>query len=133
MDSIQQLAQRIQQLERANRRMKIFGGIALVGTLCLAAATPYVCDVVTGERLVLRDSSGRSRITMNAYNTETPALEFQSKEGRTTGSLTISDDGIANLSLYDAKGKARGTYRWGDEPKTPTAAPAKADNTAMLR
>lgn len=133
MDSTQQLAQRIQQLERSNRRMKVLGGLALAVTLCTAAAAPYVCDVVTGERLVLRDTSGRSRITMNAYNTETPALEFQSKEGRTTGSLTVSDDGIANLTLYDAKGKARGTYRWGDEPKTQTPPPPKADNTAMAR
>jgi len=128
-----ELAGRIAQLETSNRRLKLFGGLGL-GLVLVGFAAPTMCDVVTGERLVLRDESNKTRITMDAYRTESPALSFTNKAGRTVGSLTVSEDGIASLTLMDSKGKVRGTYTWGDEPVTPTQpAPKKADVTTMAR
>lgn len=134
MNSMQELSGRIQQLERANKRIKVLGGLAL--GLCLVGfAAPKVCDVVTGERLVLRDDSGRTRITIDAYRTSSPAITFQSTAGRTVGSLAVNDDGIANLTLYDAKGKQRGSYKWGEDVSTPAQpmSEKKTDTTTMLR
>ena len=132
MNSMQDLSGRIQQLERANKRMKVFGGLAL--GLCLVGfAAPKVCDVVTGERLVLHDESGRNRVTIDAYRTSSPAITFQSSAGRTVGTLAVNDDGIANLTLFDAKGKQRGTYKWGEDVQTPTqpVPEKKSDTTTM--
>ena len=134
MNSMHELAGRIQQLERTNKRMKLFGGLAL--GLCLVGfAAPKMCDIITGERLVLRDERGRSRVTIDAYHAETPAITFQNAEGRTVGALAVSGDGIANLTLFDAKGKQRGSYKWGEVTETPVqpAPERKTDTVSMAR
>lgn len=128
-----ELAQRIAQLETSNRRLKLFGGLGL-GLVLVGFAAPKVCDIVTGERLVLHDESNKTRITMDAYRTDAPALTFTNRAGRTVGSLTVSEDGIASLTLTDGKGKVRGSYTWGNEPMTPEQpAPKKSDVTTMAR
>jgi hypothetical protein len=132
MNSNFDLNARVQQLERSNKRMKVLGESAL-GLALMSFAAPVVCDVVTGERLVLRDENNRTRVTIDAYRTETPALKFQAASGRTTGVLTVSNDGIASLTTYDASGKERGTWRWGEEVKTPTLPQGKADTVSMAR
>ncbi len=132
MNSNFDLSARVQQLERSNKRMKIFGGAAL-GLALVGFAAPKVCDVVTGERLVLRDENNRTRVTIDAYHTDQPAIKFQSTSGRTSGMLTVSNDGIASLTTYDASGKERGTWRWGEEVKTQSAPQGKTDTVSMAR
>jgi hypothetical protein len=132
MNSNFDLSARVQQLERSNKRTKIFGGAAL-GLALMGFAAPKVCDVVTGERLVLRDEQNRSRVTIDAYRTEQPAIKFQAPNGRTTGMLSVSNDGIASLTTYDANGKERGTWRWGEEVKTESRPQGKTDTVSMAR
>lgn len=132
MNSNFDLSARVQQLERSNKRMKIFGGVAL-GLALMGFAAPKVCDVVTGERLVLRDENNRTRISIDAYHTAQPAIQFTSTNGRTSGSLSVNDDGIATLTTFDANGKQRGTWRWGDEVKTQDVPKGKADTVSMAR
>ncbi|MBI5364480.1 MAG: hypothetical protein HZA53_14985 [Planctomycetes bacterium] len=134
MNSMQELSARLQQVERANRRMKVFGGLGLA--LCLAGfVAPKVCDVVTGERLVLHDERGRTRVSIDAYHTEQPAVQFQSSTGKLVGSLAVNDEGVASLTLFDSKGIKRGTYQWGNEPQTETqpAPLKKTDSVSMAR
>jgi hypothetical protein len=134
MNSTQELSARIASLERTNRRIKIFGGLGLA--LCLVGfAAPKVCDVVTGERLVLHDERGRTRVSIDAYNTQTPSIIFTNSQGKRTGTLDVSDDGIASLTLFDAKGQKRGCYQWGNEPKTPDQPlpEKKVDTVSMAR
>ncbi|MBK7876542.1 MAG: hypothetical protein IPJ77_12475 [Planctomycetes bacterium] len=134
MNSMQELSARLQQVERSNRRMKLFGGLGLA--LCLVGfAAPKVCDVVTGERLVLHDESGRTRVSIDAYRTSQPAVQFTSSTGKVVGTLAVNDDGIASLTLFDAKGVKRGTYQWGKEPETPTQPEPqrKTDTVSMAR
>lgn len=134
MNSMQELSARLQQVERSNRRMKVFGGLGLALAL-VGFAAPKVCDVVTGERLVLHDENGRSRVSIDAYRTSQPAVQFTSSAGKVVGTLAVNDDGIASLTLFDAKGIKRGTYQWGNEPATPTQPDSKGkpDTLSMAR
>lgn len=101
------LTRRVHELERTARRWRT-GGIAASIGLCavlVSFAAPVVCDVVTGERLVLRDENGRTRVTLDAYRTESPALAFQDRDGRVRARLGLDAQGQAALSVYDAQGK----------------------------
>ena len=134
MNSMQELSARLAQVERSKRRMKLLGGLGLALAL-VGFAAPKVCDVVTGERLVLHDESGRTRVAIDAYRTSQPAVQFTSSSGKVVGTLAVNDDGIASLTLYDAKGVKRGSYQWGNEPATPAQPEAKGkpDTVSMAR
>lgn len=109
------LSRRVHELERQSRRWKLgtlAAGLAL-SAVVLAAAAPVVCDIVTGERLVLRDENGRTRVTLDAYRTEAPALAFQDRDGRVRARLGLDAAGDTTLSVYDAQGKLANTHRFG--------------------
>ena len=72
------LGVRLAKLERENKTLKRWG-LGLAGgalALSLASMAGPICDVVTGERLVIRDNSGRQRFMVDAYNTDTPTVSF---------------------------------------------------------
>ena len=128
-----ELIQRIDRLELTNRRMKLWGGIACGACALLGlAGAAAVCDVVTGERLVLHDPSGRTRVTLDAYSSEAPSLVFHSREGRSLAKFGVSEEGDAWVSVYDKQGKVKSTYRLGAEaapitPSAPKSEPKKDD------
>lgn len=108
------LANRVHELERQARRYRrgaLAVGLALAGVM-LAAAAPVVCDIVTGERLVLRDETGRTRVTLDAYRTDAPALAFQDRDGRVRARLGLDAAGEASISVYDAQGKLAHVQRF---------------------
>ena len=79
------LLTRIETLEKQNRRMRWAGG--LLATLAvtgmgMSMAGPRVCKTVWGERFVLKDSSLRERMVLDAYSTRTPSLAFKDIEGK---------------------------------------------------
>lgn len=127
-DRVHELSVRLERLERQNRRMKRAGLCAALGLglLGLAGAAAPICDVLTGERLVLRDESGRTRVTLDAYRTETPALALSDKSGRVRARLGLDDRGDALLTVLDEKGAVRGTHRFGADaaPATRSSEPA---------
>ena len=133
-DRLHELTSRIDRLERENARLKRWGGLACAGLalLGLAAAAPAVCDVISGERLVLRDGSGRQRLTLDAYRNEAPELTLQSRDGKPLARAGIDAQGEAYLALYDAKGAPKATFTSagagaGAAPRTgePAREPAK--------
>jgi len=119
---------RLERLERQNKTLKRWGaGLALgVGLLGLASAK-LVCDTVTGERLVLRDQSGRTRVMLDAYGSDSPSLVFHNREGRPTAKMGVDEkSGELVLNVFDAKGGTKASWSLGkDAPKTQESAPAK--------
>lgn len=119
---------RLERLEKQNRTLKRWGaGLALgLGLLGLASAK-LVCDTVTGERLVLHDSSGRTRVTVDAYGSESPSLVFHARDGRATAKMGVNEKtGELVLNVFDPKGGVKASWSLGNEaPKTQDAAPAK--------
>lgn len=121
----QELSLRLERLERENRRMKRIGAVAatVLGVLALAGAAAPLCDIVTGERLVLRDESGRSRVTIDAYHVEQPSIAFHDKAGKAIARLGVDKNGDAFLATYDARGATRGNWTFTPETqKTPERA-----------
>lgn len=119
---------RLERLEKQNRTLKRWGaGLALgLGLLGLASAK-MVCDTVTGERLVLHDTSGRTRVTVDAYGSDSPSLVFHSRDGRATAKLGVNEkSGELVINVFDSKGGVKASWSLGNEaPKTQEAAPAK--------
>ena len=94
-----ELIGRLERLERSNRRLKLaaLGGLALAGLASLAA--PAVCKTVTAERLLVHDSSGRTRMKMDAYMTQTPSLSFFDEKGRHAGELSVDAKGAMHVTV----------------------------------
>jgi len=125
---LRQLNERIERLERQNQRLKTWGkvaGGALLGLGLFGFAAPVVCDVVTGERLVIRDNGGRQRFGLDAYHNEAPGLTLHDSAGRQRAKLGLDDKGDVTLSFLDEKGNAKASYLFAangapkaDEPKT---------------
>jgi threonine dehydrogenase-like Zn-dependent dehydrogenase len=104
------LSERLATLERQNRRLRT-GGLALVGVLGavgLMSARSALCDQVSAERFVVRDTHGRTRMVMDAYSNE-PVISLRNEAGKTVASMGIDEKGEAYLTFFDATGKARGS------------------------
>lgn len=134
---LQGLTDRLERLEKENRRLKKWGGIAAAALGCLGLfgfAAPVVCDIVTGERLVIRDNSGRQRVGIDAYHNESPGLTLNDASGRERAKLCLNDKGDVTLSFVDERGSAKTSYLFAadgapkaDAPKTGDPKPAKND------
>ncbi|MDZ4774965.1 MAG: hypothetical protein SGI72_17740 [Planctomycetota bacterium] len=133
---IRSLEARLQSLEVQNRRLKKWSLVAggALATLTMFGAAAPLCDIVTGERLVIRDSSNRTRVGIDAYHTETPGVTMHDKSGRERAKLSIDDKGDVTLSFTDEKGAAQASYLFAangapkaDAPKTGEDKPVKND------
>jgi hypothetical protein len=126
---------RLERLEKQNKNLKRWGaGLALgLGLLGLASAK-MVCDTVTGERLVLRDPSGRTRVSVDAYSSDAPSLVFHSRDGRQTAKMGVNEkSGELVLTVFDAKGGTKASWSLGNEaPKTQEPTPKKADGPVVM-
>jgi hypothetical protein len=112
------LNDRLERLERENKRLKLWGGIAAGGLLCIGLfgfAAPVVCDIVTGERLVIRDTNGRQRVGIDAYRSSAPGLTLNDSNGRERAKLGLNDKGDVTLSFTDEKGGAKASYLFAAE------------------
>ncbi len=132
------LAVRLERLELQNKRLKRWGaGLALGLGLVGLASAKLVCDTVTGERLVIHDPSGRTRVTVDAYSSETPGLTFHNRDGRASARMAVDEkSGEFVVSVFDAKGAVKNSWRLGDAPKTqePAKDEKKSDGPlTMLR
>lgn len=114
------LAVRLDRLEQQNKRLKRWGtGLALGLGLVTLASAKLVCDTVTGERLVIHDPSGRTRVTVDAYSSETPGLTFHNRDGRASARMAVDEkSGEFVVSVFDAKGAVKNSWRLGEAPKT---------------
>ena len=126
---------RLARLEAENRRLRRIGGAALfgLGSLTLMSfAAPAICDIVWAERFVLRDAHNKTRVTMNAYSTDTPSLVFHDARGKAMGSVGIAPDGTFKLEVMkDGKSvpalvqSTDGGFRLADAASAPRAGVVK--------
>jgi len=94
--------ERLLRLERSNRRLKagmaVFG-IAAFALAILGAAAPTP-KVLTAERFVLLDSSGRERAELSS-NSKSAALQFSNADG--SRALIVSAGSTDNAVIIDDK------------------------------
>ncbi len=124
------LNDRLERLEKENKRLKVWGGIAAGGFLCIGLfgfAAPVVCDIVTGERLVIRDNSGRQRVGIDAYHNSAPGMTLNDVNGRERAKLGLNDKGDVTLSFTDEKGTAKASYLFSAEGAPKDEAPKTGD------
>lgn len=133
-----ELTVRLERLEQQNRNLKRWGaGLALGLGLVGLASAKLVCDTVTGERLVLHDTSGRTRVTVDAYGGDSPSLVFHGRDGRASAKMGVDEkSGELVINVFDGKGGVKASWSLGkDAPKTQDVAPEKkpASSVSMAR
>jgi hypothetical protein len=100
--SLEELAGRLDSLERENRWLKRIGGASIVGFLSLIAlgtSTFRSPREITAERFVLNDSSGHPRARLEMRK-DGPALALLSPEHRDQVLLQAVESGSSVLEYY---------------------------------
>lgn len=127
----QDLVRRLETLERENRRLKRYG-LAIAGVVGLIGLTgmvaPTLCNQVWAERFVLKDSGGKARLTLDAYQPGDPVVTAQDPSGKTFAKLTLSG-ATPTLEFFDAKGASAG--KLGIANGKTFVEPAKTDEVAL--
>lgn len=103
--TIEDLAQRLDDLERQNLWLKRVGAVAIFGGLVLVAlGTDWVRSPkqVTAEKFVLRDASGRARANLELRPDGAPTLAFLAPDGRDQVVLRAGVDGSSSLEYFEA-------------------------------
>lgn len=116
------LALRLDALERQNRRLKRGGIVAALGLAALGMqsfAAPTVCDVVSAERIVLRNSRGRARIVMDAYSSGEPTITFHDQKGKAASRLQLNSAGGLDVSVFKVGKPVPATFRSDGSSLTP--------------
>jgi hypothetical protein len=113
--TLEEICERLSNLEKQNRRLKRSGAAALIvaASLALLGQTPARKTVEANE-FILRDSDGRVRarlgtVSANPGASYPKAVQFQLFDPKGTERVDLSD-GIGlvpSLSLYDLEGKER--------------------------
>jgi hypothetical protein len=109
---IENVLQRVERLERQNRRLKLVGlGIALCVGILLAMGAAKTPRTIEAEKIVLRDSRGRARVTISTpefggatidVNPEDPVIWLSDDKGADRAMLTAN-------GLFFANGKSKPT------------------------
>jgi len=129
------LTQRLDRLERENRRLKISGAILLLALAAVGVMGQVlpkaVPKVVEAERFVLRDAKGRVLAIWGTEASGTPGLHLYDLNGKPRAGLAVvGADGTPRLVLADQNGKARAVLRVGADG---TPALALADQNEKAR
>jgi hypothetical protein len=95
---------RLATLESQNRGLRRLAaaslGLTALGLLVAAAA---VCDSVSAERFVLRDSRGRERVRLTAYETGgPPRLTFLDEEGKEVFGMGVCEQGRGFIEVVSS-------------------------------
>ena len=114
------MAQRIDALEEANRKLKRQGtllvvitaillgiGVALVVTAARRGMPGLVPDVVESKEFVLRDKDGRVRGVWGSDDQGAIRLVLQAHQTQSSIKLNLLDDGSSGLTFSDSTGTAR--------------------------
>jgi len=105
MDStaLDRLTQRLDRLERENRRLKRIGGVAVIGLAAVAlmgqTMPGKVAKVVEAEQFVLRDASGTIRGRLHTSSNGIAGLFLSS--GTASAGLRVGADGLAILAMSE--------------------------------
>lgn len=115
-NDIQSVMNRIEKLERQNRRLRGAGIVAILA--CGAAvlmgqapatqpARPAAPRVLDAERIILRDLAGGVKATLLNMPGDMGVFEIRGEEGRARSALKVTPGGDALLELSDKNGFVR--------------------------
>jgi hypothetical protein len=133
---LQELSGRVLKLEEENRRLKTsarratialaaLGGIAL-----LSSMTAAMCETVWAERFVLKDSRGRERGVLTAYETGgVPQFALLDAKGGRALTFGVDAEGRAYLEVAGKAGPVRSHFAVSPEGKA-TIEPKDAEKAA---
>jgi hypothetical protein len=115
----QTMVERLEGVERENRRLKARGVVALIGlaaVLLMGQAVPGRRDI-EAQSFTLLDSTGKSqaRLGMVAGG---PALQLFDADGHGRAGISVRQDGTPWLSLFDGSGKGGVTLAVGANQDT---------------
>ncbi len=109
---------------KTTRRIDHYLGIVLLGLMLLlgdggmrwltakSAAAPVVPTqkLIKTEELALVDADGVVKARLWCVDGKRPYLSFSSSPSNTVIMLGITEDGLPSLSMWDSRGKIRGTF-----------------------
>jgi len=105
------LTRRLDRLERENRRLKLVGGLALLGMAALTVmgqtAPTSVANTLEAERFVLRDGAGNVRATLGLRPDGTAALALADDTQQDRAVLSVTAPGQAAVDFSDRAGHLR--------------------------
>ena len=105
------LTQRLDRLERENRRLRLLGALALLGASALVlmgqTAPSPVVNTLEAERFVLRDGAGNVRASLGLRPDGTAALVLADDTQQERVVLSVTAPGLAGLDLSDRTGHLR--------------------------
>ena len=128
------LLQRVDALEKENRRMKRLG-MGLLGAsslvALLSAAAPAFCKTVWAERLVLRNARGQDVMTMDAYSGDVPTITMKADDGKR---VRLSWNEGVLMDFLDKRGEAATTVKINTDGETTVARKgADGDEVSMAK
>lgn len=108
VSTLQALTDRVEALERRNRRLALAGGALLLvlGALLTTGQARPAARAVEAERFVVKDGRGRPR-AMLGVDGDVAALNLYDREGRARAALQVAADGTSRLGFFDRDGKNR--------------------------
>lgn len=130
------LMQRLDHVERENRRLKRVGSmllISIVSIVLMGQATGS--KVVEAEKFILRDSDGNERGWLTVRKGVGPILALLDDSGRERVMLGVGRDLAGQkpfLALFDAHGKERAGLAVGDEGSKMVLLDSQGDAEARL-
>jgi hypothetical protein len=108
----QTVEQRLDQLERENRRLKLAGIVVVVlgGAALLWALSQLVGRTVEARRFILRDSGGEKRAEITVSSEGMAGLWLYDKSGNFRATFTVSPAGAPDIVLFDETGRNRAEF-----------------------
>lgn len=111
MDPINTLSQRLDRLEREKRKLRVLGGVLLLGLACLllVGQAPSQDRMVAANSFVLLGQDGKPRAELAFSSHGLPGVRFYDGGGKYTASFELDKYDRPSLRLWsgDAKGSAR--------------------------
>ncbi len=108
--TVKDLTQRVDRLERENRRVKRAASLGLVviaALVLMGQAVPKGAMVVEAEKFVVLDTGGKMRAGLGTLPNGAVVLGFWDKDGKARVRLGVEPDGSSSLGLYDKNERFR--------------------------
>jgi len=108
----QTVEQRLDQLERENRRLKLAGIVVVVlgGAALLWALSQLVGRTVEARRFIFRDWGGEKRVEITIGSEGKAGLWLYDKTGKFRATFTVTATGAPDIILYDENGRNRAEF-----------------------
>jgi len=106
------VAQRLEVLERENRRLKLMGIVALVlgGAAVLWGLVQMTSKTVEARAFILRDSTGGKRAEIAVSAEGLGGLWLYDKTGKFRATFAVSPAGAPGIVFYDDAGRNRAEF-----------------------